>query len=150
QCIRYDLHSDRQAAFGEANGHGRRQQARERGHPCPHGLVSVADVRAVDYDPARRHVGRRWLVSRPRPSSMNTRCCQPRATCGARSIGWSRRIGNTGAKITRSSPLVPDLALQGRTYTRLLLSVFGTDLPENVYLRLQDVAKSIPSTDTSL
>jgi len=40
--------------------------------------------------------------------------------------------------------------LQGSTFTRLLLSVFGTDLPENVYLRFQDVAKSIPSTDTSL
>jgi amidase len=60
------------------------------------------------------------------------------------------KIGKTGAKIMRSSPLVPDLALQGRTYTRLLLSVFGTDLPENVYSRLQDVAKSIPSTDISL
>ena len=60
------------------------------------------------------------------------------------------KIGNIGAKISRSSPLAPDLALQGRAYTRLLMSVFGTDLPENVYLRFQDVAKSIPSTDTSL
>jgi amidase len=60
------------------------------------------------------------------------------------------KIGKAGAKVTRSSPLVPDLALQGRTYTRRLLSVFGTDLPDNVYARLQDVAKSIPSTDTSL
>jgi amidase len=60
------------------------------------------------------------------------------------------KIGKIGAKITRSSPLVPDLALQGRTYTRLLTSVVGTDLPESVYSRLQDVSKSIPSTDTSL
>jgi amidase len=60
------------------------------------------------------------------------------------------KIGKAGAKVSRSSPLVPDLALQGRTYTRLLLSVFGTDVPENVYSRLQDVAKSIPSADTSL
>jgi len=36
------------------------------------------------------------------------------------------------------------------TYTRLRLSVFGTDVAEDVYSRLQDVAKSIPSTDTSL
>lgn len=60
------------------------------------------------------------------------------------------KVGKTGAKIARSSPLVPDLDLQGRIFTRLLLSVFGTDLPENVYSRLQNAANSIPSTDTSL
>ena len=40
--------------------------------------------------------------------------------------------------------------MQGRTFARLLTSVFGTDVPESVYARLQDIAKSIPSTDTSL
>jgi amidase len=60
------------------------------------------------------------------------------------------KVGKTGATIARSSPLLPDLALQGRIFTRLLLSVFGTDLPENVYSRLQNVANAIPSTDTSL
>ena len=59
-------------------------------------------------------------------------------------------VGKTGAKVSRTSPLVPDLALQGRIYTRLLLSVFGTDLPESVYARFQDAAKSVPATDTSL
>ena len=60
------------------------------------------------------------------------------------------RISKVGAKVARSSPLVPDLALQGRTFARLLTSVFGADVPDSVYARLQDVAKSIPSTDTSL
>jgi amidase len=60
------------------------------------------------------------------------------------------KIDKAGAKVVRSSPLVPDLALQGRTFARLLLSVFGADIPENVYARLQDVVKSIPSSDTSL
>ena len=60
------------------------------------------------------------------------------------------RISKVGAKVVRSSPLVPDLALQGRTFARLLISVFGADVPESVYARLQDIAKSIPSTDTSL
>ena len=60
------------------------------------------------------------------------------------------KIGKAGAKIVRSSPLVPDLALQGRIFARLLTSVFGTDMPESVYARFQDIAKSIPSTDTSL
>ncbi|RPH54847.1 MAG: amidase, partial [Acidobacteria bacterium] len=60
------------------------------------------------------------------------------------------QIGKAGAKIVRSSPLVPDLALQGRIFARLLTSVFGTDMPESIYARFQDIAKSIPSTDTSL
>ncbi len=60
------------------------------------------------------------------------------------------KIGKTGAKVLRSSPLVPDLALQGTTYARLLSSVFGADIHDSVYARLQDVAKSIPSTDLSL
>jgi amidase len=60
------------------------------------------------------------------------------------------KIGKAGARVVRSSPLVPDLAVQGRVFARLLASAFGTDMPENVYARLQDIAKSIPSTDTSL
>ena len=60
------------------------------------------------------------------------------------------QIGKAGTKIVRSSPLVPDLALQGRIFARLLTSVFGTDMPESIYARFQDIAKSIPSTDTSL
>jgi amidase len=60
------------------------------------------------------------------------------------------KIGKAGAKIVRSSPLVPDLALQGRIFARLLNSVFGTDMPESVYARLQEITRSIPSTDTSL
>jgi amidase len=60
------------------------------------------------------------------------------------------KIGKAGAKIVRSSPLVPALASQGRLFARLLTSAFGTDMPESVYARFQDIAKSIPSTDTSL
>ena len=52
--------------------------------------------------------------------------------------------------MARSSPLVPDLALQGRTYSRLLSSVFGTDLPDNVYARVQERATSLPPDDLSL
>lgn len=60
------------------------------------------------------------------------------------------KIRKAGAKVARSSPLVPDLALQGRIFARLLASAFGTDLPDNVYARFQDVAKSIPPADASL
>lgn len=60
------------------------------------------------------------------------------------------KIGKAGAKIVRSSPLVPDLALQGRIFARLLTSAFGTDMPDSAYARFQDIAKSIPPTDASL
>jgi amidase len=59
-------------------------------------------------------------------------------------------LAKVGAKVARSSPLVPDLALQGRTYSRLLSSVFGTDLLDNVYARVQERATSLPPDDLSL
>ena len=55
-----------------------------------------------------------------------------------------------GAKVTRTSPRLPDLALHGRIYSRLLTSVFGTDIPEPAYARLQEVTKSFPAGDSSL
>ena len=55
-----------------------------------------------------------------------------------------------GAKVARSSPRLPDLALHGRIYSRLLTSVFGTDIPEPAYARLQEVARSLPASDSSL
>ena len=55
-----------------------------------------------------------------------------------------------GAKVTRASPRLPDLALHGRIYSRLLTSVFGTDIPEPAYARLQEVARSLPASDSSL
>ena len=55
-----------------------------------------------------------------------------------------------GAKVARGSPLVPDLAVHGRIYTRLLSSVFGTDIPEDAYLRLQESAKTLAADDVTL
>jgi amidase len=59
-------------------------------------------------------------------------------------------LAKLGAKVSRASSLLPDLALQGRLHVRLLLSVFGADMPEAVYARLQETAKSLPADDISL
>lgn len=59
-------------------------------------------------------------------------------------------LARLGAKVSRASPLLPDLAQQGRIHFRLLLSVFGADLPDPLYARLQETAKSLPSDDNSL
>jgi len=62
----------------------------------------------------------------------------------------AKGLEKAGAKVARSSPLVPDLALQGRTYSRLLSSVFGTDIPDDLYARVQEMVKSLPAADVSL
>jgi amidase len=59
-------------------------------------------------------------------------------------------LSQAGVKVSRSSALLPDLALQARTHVRLLLSVFGADHPDAVYARLQDAAKSLRADDGSL
>ena len=75
------------------------------------------------------------------PTSAEVRAALDRTATGLEKIG---------AKVARSSPLVPDLALQGRTYSRLLSSVFGTDIPDDVYVRVQEMAKALPADDLSL
>jgi amidase len=52
-------------------------------------------------------------------------------------------LGKTGAKIARSSPLLPDLTLVAQTYFSLLYSFFGADVPLETYRRLKDVAAAI-------
>jgi amidase len=59
-------------------------------------------------------------------------------------------LGKAGAKVSRSSALLPDLAQQARTHFRLLLSVFGADLPDAVYAGLQERARSLRADDRSL
>ena len=55
-----------------------------------------------------------------------------------------------GVNVARNSPRLPDLALHGRIYSRLLTSVFGTDIPEPAYARLQEVVRSLAAGDNSL
>jgi amidase len=64
--------------------------------------------------------------------------------------GVAAQLGKLGAKVARTSPLLPDLAQQARVYLRLLMSVFGTDMPEAEYARFQELAKSLAASDNSL
>jgi len=58
------------------------------------------------------------------------------------------RLEKAGAKVARSSPLLPDLALTARTYLSLLYSFFGADLPAETYERVRNVAAAIaPEVD---
>jgi amidase len=58
--------------------------------------------------------------------------------------GIAERLAQAGAKVARTSPLLPDLARAGRVYTQLLLAVFGADLPDDVYARRQAAAAELP------
>jgi amidase len=60
------------------------------------------------------------------------------------------RLATAGTKVERSSPLLPDLALNARVYTQLLTSFFGADYPIDVYRGVQEAVASLPPEDTSL
>jgi amidase len=59
-------------------------------------------------------------------------------------------LAKAGAKVARASPLVPDLALQGRTYQTLLTGFLGADMPVESYERMRQVAAGIPKDDNGL
>jgi amidase len=59
-------------------------------------------------------------------------------------------LAKSGCKVARTSSLLPDLALLGRTYTQLLLSFVSTDLAADAYQALQARAASLAPGDTSL
>jgi len=59
-------------------------------------------------------------------------------------------LARVGAKVARTSPLLPDLALHGRTYTTLLTSFLGADLPKEVYERIRAGAANVSANETSL
>ena len=60
------------------------------------------------------------------------------------------RLGKAGAKVERSSPSLPDLAVNARAYSQLLASIFGADYPIDEYLRVQSRVASLPPDDASL
>jgi amidase len=62
----------------------------------------------------------------------------------------ANRLAESGVKVARTSPLLPDLALVGRTFRQLLAAFFGADLPDDVYARLQSAAAKLPPDASSL
>lgn len=75
------------------------------------------------------------------PTSADVRAALDRA---------ARGLEKAGAKVARSSPLVPDLALQGRVYSRLLSSVFTADIPEADYQRIRQLEAALAADDVTL
>jgi amidase len=59
-------------------------------------------------------------------------------------------LAKAGAKVARSSPLLPDLGLVARTYETLLLSFFSADIPMERYQRIREIAASLSPDDTNL
>ena len=60
------------------------------------------------------------------------------------------RLEATGAKVARSSPLLPDLALQARIYMRRLMGFFGAFTPEAEYRQVAEQMAALPADDASL
>jgi amidase len=58
-------------------------------------------------------------------------------------------LHRAGAKIARMSPLVPDLKEAAKIYALLLWSRLAAFWPPDLYARLQDAARALPSDDNS-
>jgi amidase len=59
-------------------------------------------------------------------------------------------LRKAGCRVATTSPLLPDLAFVGRTYTQLFMAFAAADLPDDRYRRLQDAAAKLPAGDMSL
>ena len=62
----------------------------------------------------------------------------------------AERLAKTGAKVARSSPLLPDMTTAAHIYVQLLYAFFAADMPIESYRRVQELAAALPADDTSL
>jgi amidase len=67
---------------------------------------------------------------------------------GAALHRFADRLARSGCKLASATPLLPDLALVAHTFTRLLMSFFGADLPQGDYRGLQLAAAALAPGDT--
>jgi amidase len=54
------------------------------------------------------------------------------------------RLAKQGVTVSRTSPLLPDLARIGRTFVQMLSAIFAADYPDNIYASLQSRAAALP------
>jgi amidase len=59
-------------------------------------------------------------------------------------------LDKAGAKVSRSSPLLPDFATSSRLYMRMLISFLGANFPPEVYAGAAAAAAKLSPDDTSL
>jgi amidase len=62
----------------------------------------------------------------------------------------AERLAKVGAKVSRASPLLPDLAEAARIGTRLLSAFVGAFFPIELFRQLEDAARSLSAADESL
>jgi amidase len=62
----------------------------------------------------------------------------------------AQRLVKAGAKVARSSPLLPDLAASGRLYMRLLMAALSDRWPEETYQSAEATAAALSPNDLSL
>jgi amidase len=63
---------------------------------------------------------------------------------------FAERLARTGARVARSSPLLPDMATAARIYVQLIFAFYAADVPIERYRRVQERAAALPANDTSL
>jgi amidase len=63
---------------------------------------------------------------------------------------FAQKLERAGAKVARSSSLLPDPTQMARIHMLLLWSFAGADMPAEAHRRLQDVAAGLPAEDQSL
>ncbi len=63
---------------------------------------------------------------------------------GAALHTFAERLARAGCRLASSSPLLPDLSRVAVTFTSLLMSFFGADLPEAEYRGMQQAAAGLP------
>ncbi|WGS21547.1 MULTISPECIES: amidase [unclassified Bradyrhizobium] len=71
-------------------------------------------------------------------------------TIGATIDKLASNLDKAGAKVSRSSPLLPDFAASSRLYMRMLLSFLAATFPPEVYAGACAAAAALPASNTSL
>jgi amidase len=62
----------------------------------------------------------------------------------------ANNLDKAGARVSRSSPLLPDFAASSRLYVRMLLSFLAASFPADVYAGAVAAAAALPADDNSL
>jgi amidase len=60
------------------------------------------------------------------------------------------RLGKSGCAVSRSSPVMPDLARTTRLYVQLLMAFFSADMPADARQRVERAARAMSPSDESL
>jgi amidase len=71
--------------------------------------------------------------------------CPTAASVQAALDHFADRLAGCGTNVSRTSPLLPDLAKMARLHVELNAAFRGADLPADVYQRLEGAAKALPA-----